>query len=81
MLTDAEVDTLVAKSKLVKKYAETIDSESAHEIITAKLEEAAEKTKAAEEAEEQAKEDEPLGLNLFGELIGTVLFEKSGSLG
>nr|WP_294908736.1 helicase HerA-like domain-containing protein [uncultured Lacibacter sp.] len=57
VLSDGEVDTLVAKSKLVKKYAETIDSESAHEIITAKLEEAAEKTKAAEEAEAETKEE------------------------
>jgi DNA helicase HerA-like ATPase len=57
VLNEEEVDTLTAKSKLVKKYAETIDSESAHEIITAKLEEAAAKTKAAEEAEEQAKEE------------------------
>jgi DNA helicase HerA-like ATPase len=57
VLNEDEVDTLTAKSKLVKKYAETIDSESAHEIITAKLEEAAAKTKAAEEAEEQAKEE------------------------
>lgn len=57
VLNENEVDALTAKSKLVKKYAETIDSESAHEIITAKLEEAAAKTKAAEEAEEQAKEE------------------------
>lgn len=57
VLNEEEVDALTAKSKLVKKYAETIDSESAHEIITAKLEEAAAKTKAAEEAEEQAKEE------------------------
>ncbi|TWI83691.1 hypothetical protein IQ13_1804 [Lacibacter cauensis] len=57
VLSDAEVDELTGKSKLVRKYAETIDHESAHEIITAKLEEAAAKTKAAEEAEEQAKEE------------------------
>jgi DNA helicase HerA-like ATPase len=57
VLADTEVDTLVGKSKLVKKYAHTIDSESAHEIITAKLEEAAEKTKAAQEEKAQAKEE------------------------
>lgn len=57
ILSDTEINELVAKSKLAKKYAETIDSESAHEIITAKLEEAAEKTKAAEEEKVEAKEE------------------------
>lgn len=57
ILSDTEINELVAKSKLAKKYAETIDSESAHEIITAKLEEAAEKTKAAEEEKAEAKEE------------------------
>jgi len=41
VLTDAEIDTLTGKSKLVAKYNKTIDSESAYEILTAKLEEAA----------------------------------------
>ncbi len=57
ILSDAEIDALVNKSKLVKKYAETEDAESAHEIITAKLNEAAEKTKAAQEAEAKAEEE------------------------
>jgi len=57
ILSDTEVDELVNKSKLAKKYAETVNTESAHEIITAKLEEAAERTKAAEEAEAKAQEE------------------------
>jgi hypothetical protein len=57
ILSDTEIDELVNKSKLAKKYAETMDSESAHEMITAKLEEAAEKTKAREEAEAKALEE------------------------
>jgi uncharacterized protein len=57
ILTDTEVDELINKSKLAKKYAETIDSQSAHEIITAKLEEAAEKTKVVEEEKAEAKEE------------------------
>lgn len=52
ILTDLEIDGLVNKSKLVKKYAETEDSESAYEILNAKLEEAARKT--AEEKDEKA---------------------------
>lgn len=57
VLDDAEVDDLISKSKLVKKYAETLDSKSAAEIITDKLNTAAEKTKAAEEQEQQQKEE------------------------
>ncbi|MBW8686612.1 helicase HerA-like domain-containing protein [Chitinophaga rhizophila] len=49
VLTDAEADTIVNNSKLVKKYNREIDSESAYEILTAKLEEAAEKSAAAKE--------------------------------
>lgn len=44
VLTPAEIDQLIAGSKLIKKYNETIDSESAYEILNAKLEEAAEKS-------------------------------------
>jgi DNA helicase HerA-like ATPase len=44
VLTDAEADALVNASKLVKKYNREIDNESAYEILTAKLQEAAEKT-------------------------------------
>lgn len=43
VLTDAEIDAIAGKSKLVAKYNKTIDSESAYEILTAKLQEAAEK--------------------------------------
>ena len=41
VLTDAEIDQLVAGSKLAAKYAKEIDSDSAYEILTRKLEEAA----------------------------------------
>ena len=44
ILTDAEIDAINGRSKLVAKYGKAIDSESAYEILTAKLQEAAEKT-------------------------------------
>lgn len=50
-LTDDEIDTLTSSSKLVRKYDEQIDSESAHEILSKKLEAAA----AKEEEEEEQK--------------------------
>ena len=56
VLTETEMDALVASSSLVAKYNQTIDAESAYEILTAKLQEAAEKSKHAEEttSEKQA---------------------------
>ncbi len=51
VLTEEEIDAINSKSKMVAKYNKTIDSESAYEILTAKLQEAAEKS-AQEEAEE-----------------------------
>ncbi|MBP6022844.1 helicase HerA-like domain-containing protein [Ferruginibacter sp.] len=50
VLTDGEIDAIAGKSKLVAKYNQAIDSESAYEILTAKLEEAAEKSQDEEPA-------------------------------
>jgi len=43
ILTENEIDTLVSNSKITAKYNKDIDSESAYEILNAKLQEAAEK--------------------------------------
>lgn len=53
VLTEAEIDHLVARSSLVKKYATVTDRESAHEILTARLQEAA--AKSAEKEKEGKK--------------------------
>ena len=50
VLLDSEIDNIVSKSKLAAKYNKVTDSESAYEILNAKLAEAAEK-----EEEETAK--------------------------
>lgn len=44
ILTEEEIDAINTKSRLVAKYNKTIDSESAYEILTEKLKEAAEKS-------------------------------------
>ena len=44
VLTESEIETLVNKSKLAKKYEETDDAKSAYEILSAKMEEAAAKS-------------------------------------
>lgn len=51
VLTDAEIDTLTSKSKLVAKYNQVVDSQSAYEILTAKL------NAAAEQQQDEVKED------------------------
>src|SRR5436189_4600071 len=40
ILTDAEIDKIVSHSKLAEKYNESIDSESAYEMLTGKLQQA-----------------------------------------
>jgi uncharacterized protein len=55
VLSEIEIDSLVAHSKLSARYNEVIDSESAFEILTAKLEAAAEQEGEAEAAEKESK--------------------------
>jgi DNA helicase HerA-like ATPase len=57
VLTEAEVDNLVANSKLVKKYNEVVDSESAYEILTKKLEAYSEQVEEEKTAKEEKKSD------------------------
>jgi len=51
VLTSDEIEVINSKSKLVKKYSEEIDRESAYEILNKKIEEA---SQAAAEQEQQA---------------------------
>jgi uncharacterized protein len=55
VLTEGEIDNITSKSKLVAKYNEVIDSKSAYEILTQKLDDAAEKTKEAAAEKEEIK--------------------------
>ncbi len=55
LLTEPEIDALVTKSKLINKYNKTIDNESAYEILTAKLEQAAQKNQEMQQSKTQAK--------------------------
>jgi len=52
ILSDAELKQLLLESKLISKYNEEIDRESAYEILNEKIEKAAE-----EEAKQKAKEE------------------------
>jgi len=56
VLTPSELSTLYAESKLVKKYNEEIDRESAYEMLNAKIEKA-EEIKAKEEVQALVTKD------------------------
>jgi DNA helicase HerA-like ATPase len=58
VLTDGEIDSIVNKSKIAPKYNKVIDSQSAYEILTAKLQEAAEKTQQRNDNKKPLKEEE-----------------------
>ena len=57
VLTPAEIDEITGESQLIKKYNEVIDRESAFEILTAKLKEAAKKQEVAEKEMAEQKEE------------------------
>jgi hypothetical protein len=59
ILSEDEIRDLVSNSKLVQQYATTLDSESAYELITAKLNEAAERSAQKEEETNSKKEVRP----------------------
>jgi uncharacterized protein len=54
ILSEAEIDAVVAKSKIAAKYNEVVDNKSAYEILNEKLESAAKQE--AEEKQEAAEE-------------------------
>jgi uncharacterized protein len=61
ILSEAEIDALVAKSKIAAKYNEVIDSKSAYEILTEKLAVAAEKETEQKQEQQEAKEEKKTG--------------------
>lgn len=56
ILTDAEIDAVVGKSRIAAKYNAVVDNVSAYEILTQKLEDAARKAEAEKQEEETRKE-------------------------
>lgn len=56
ILTDTEIDAIISKSKIASKYNQVIDSQSAYEILTGKLNEAAEKTEEVKKQQAEQKQ-------------------------
>ncbi|RYF92729.1 MAG: DUF853 family protein, partial [Chitinophagaceae bacterium] len=57
ILSEIEIDAIVSKSKIASKYNQVIDSQSAYEILTEKLNEAAARSEEEKKQTEQAKEE------------------------
>jgi DNA helicase HerA-like ATPase len=55
VLTAEEIKKLVSASSLVKEYAETVDNESAYEMLTAKMQEASKQAEEEKATREEAK--------------------------
>jgi DNA helicase HerA-like ATPase len=55
ILTESEIDHIVAHSKLVAKYNQAIDSESAYEILTGKLQQATQQAEQQKQVQQKQK--------------------------
>ena len=58
ILNENEIESLVSRSKLAKKYEQTDDAESAYEILNAKMEEAAAKSEEIREEKKTSRRSE-----------------------
>ena len=77
VLTESEISEINAKSKLVKKYAEEIDRESAYEILTKKIEEANQAAEEVKPIEEKRKSNEPSTAEVIGKSVTKVVTSAS----
>ena len=78
ILSDAEIDTINSKSKLVRKYNETLDRESAYEMLNKKIDAANEQASQAQEVEEkQTKSRESSTTSTVGKSVLKVVTSAS----
>ena len=77
VLTESEISEINAKSKLVKKYDEEIDRESAYEILNKKIEEANQAAEEVEPDEEKRKSNEPSTAEVIGKSVTKVVTSAS----
>ena len=80
VLTDTEISEINSQSKLVRKYSEEIDRESAYEILTKKIEDAVQQAEnqATEETQaEDKKSNEPSTASVIGKSVVKVVTSAS----
>lgn len=75
VLNDTEIAEINSKSKLVRKYSEEIDRESAYEMLTNKIEAANQQAEAAQETQQEAKRksSEPSTTEVIGKSVVKVV--------
>ncbi|MDN3676349.1 DUF853 family protein [Flavobacterium paronense] len=78
ILTDTEITEINGKSKLVRKYAEEIDRDSAYEILMKKIESAVQQAEASAQTEvEEKKSNEPSTASVIGKSVVKVVTSAS----
>jgi uncharacterized protein len=75
ILSQTEIDEINANSKLVKKYSEEIDRESAYEILTKKIEDISAQVETAEVEKQESKE--PSVLTTVGKSVTKIVTSAS----
>jgi DNA helicase HerA-like ATPase len=76
ILTDDEIETINSNSKLVKKYAEELDRESAYELLNKKIEEA-NQAQIEQEVTEEPNSNEPSTTEVVGKSVLKVVTSAS----
>ena len=77
ILAAHEIEEINTKSKLVRKYSEEIDRESAYEILNQKIEAASVKSQHEEEQEKPRKNNEPTTAEVIGKSVTKVVTSAS----
>ena len=75
VLTETEITDINSKSKLVRKYAEEIDRDSAYEILNKKIESAVQQAEAQAQTQEETKQEsnEPSTAEVIGKSVVKVV--------
>jgi DNA helicase HerA-like ATPase len=74
VLTESEIEQINAKSKLVRKYNEKVDRESAYEILNKKIEAANQQAEESQETQqEERKSNEPSTAEVIGKSVTKVV--------
>lgn len=77
ILTDDEIETINSNSKLVKKYAEELDRESAYELLNKKIEAANQAQEEQQEETQETKSNEPSTTEVIGKSVIKVVTSAS----
>lgn len=73
VLTTGEIDDINAQSKLVRKYSEIIDRESAYEMLNKKIESVEQEAKVTQQKQAEAKAETKAASEPMGQTTKTVL--------